>query len=58
MVGKSSVKAGTSTRIGGRAMAILNEQRVIAIEEHYYDDNITQHFTGIDARTGGPGHSV
>jgi len=34
-------------------MAILNEQRVIAIEEHYYDDNITQHFTGIDARTGG-----
>jgi len=34
-------------------MAILNDQRVIAIEEHYYDDNITRHFTGIDARTGG-----
>jgi 2,3-dihydroxybenzoate decarboxylase len=34
-------------------MAILNEQRVIAIEEHYYDDNVTAHFTGIDARTGG-----
>ncbi|MDA1326692.1 MAG: hypothetical protein O3C34_18370, partial [Proteobacteria bacterium] len=34
-------------------MTILNEQRVIAIEEHYYDDEITARFEGIDARTGG-----
>jgi len=34
-------------------MTILNEQRVIAIEEHYYDDEVTAQFTGIDARTGG-----
>lgn len=34
-------------------MAILNDQRVIAIEEHYYDDDITVQFEGIDARTGG-----
>jgi predicted TIM-barrel fold metal-dependent hydrolase len=34
-------------------MSILNDQRVIAIEEHYYDDDITAQFEGIDARTGG-----
>ena len=34
-------------------MAILNEQRVIAIEEHYYDDEVTAQFEGLDARTGG-----
>jgi 2,3-dihydroxybenzoate decarboxylase len=34
-------------------MAILGDQRVIAIEEHYYDDEITAQFEGIDARTGG-----
>ena len=34
-------------------MTILNDQRVIAIEEHYYDENVVEHFTGIDARTGG-----
>ncbi len=34
-------------------MTILNGQRVIAIEEHYYDKNVTAHFQGIDARTGG-----
>ncbi|MCZ6588064.1 MAG: hypothetical protein O7B24_09000, partial [Alphaproteobacteria bacterium] len=34
-------------------MTILKDQRVIAIEEHYYDDNVTAHFEGLDARTGG-----
>jgi 2,3-dihydroxybenzoate decarboxylase len=34
-------------------MSILNGQRVIAIEEHYYDETITSHFQGTDARTGG-----
>lgn len=34
-------------------MSILNDQRVIAIEEHYYDANVVAHFQGVDARTGG-----
>ena len=34
-------------------MTILDGQRVIAIEEHYYDETITSHFKGTDARTGG-----
>jgi len=34
-------------------MSILNNQRVIAIEEHYYDADVVAHFRGIDARTGG-----
>lgn len=33
-------------------MTILNGQRVIAIEEHYYDPKITAHFEGLDAKTG------
>ena len=34
-------------------MTILNDQRVIAIEEHYYDENVISHYQGVDARTGG-----
>jgi len=34
-------------------VGILNDQRVIAIEEHYYDPNVICHYTGVDARTGG-----
>lgn len=34
-------------------MTILNDQRVIAIEEHYYDENVVEHYTGIDKSTGG-----
>ena len=34
-------------------MTILNGQRVIAIEEHYYDQNVISHYKGVDARTGG-----
>ena len=34
-------------------MTILNNQRVIAIEEHYYDEMVVKHFSGIDAQTGG-----
>jgi len=34
-------------------MTILNNQRVIAIEEHYYDAEVISHFQGVDARTGG-----
>jgi 2,3-dihydroxybenzoate decarboxylase len=34
-------------------MSILDGQRVIAIEEHYYDADVVSHFTGVDARTGG-----
>ncbi len=34
-------------------MSILVDQRVIAIEEHYYDPNVISHYTGVDARTGG-----
>jgi len=34
-------------------MAILDGQKVIAIEEHYYDEDMIKHFTGVDARTGG-----
>ena len=34
-------------------MNILVDQRVIAIEEHYYDLNVISHYTGVDARTGG-----
>ena len=33
-------------------MTILKDQRVIAIEEHYYDAEIVSHFKGIDAKTG------
>lgn len=35
-------------------MSILDGQRVIAIEEHYLDPDITAHFHGRDARGGGP----
>ena len=31
----------------------LNDQRVIAIEEHYYDETVVEHYTGIDRSTGG-----
>lgn len=34
-------------------MAILGGQRVIALEEHYYDTTITDHFTGSDRKIGG-----
>ncbi len=34
-------------------MSILNNQRVIAIEEHYYDAEVVAQFQGVDARTGG-----
>ena len=34
-------------------VSILDEQRVIAIEEHYYDPNVISHFTGGDVRKGG-----
>mgnify|MGYP000433333667 CR=1 FL=1 len=34
-------------------MSILDGKKVIAIEEHYYDDRLTETFTGVDARTGG-----
>ena len=34
-------------------MSILDQQRVIAIEEHYYDDNVTKHFQGVDGKIGG-----
>lgn len=34
-------------------MTILDGQRVIAIEEHYYDPEVAAHFQGLDARTGG-----
>ena len=34
-------------------MSILDGKKVIAIEEHYYDDEVTKTFTGVDARTGG-----
>ncbi|MBT7770167.1 MAG: amidohydrolase family protein, partial [Rhodospirillales bacterium] len=34
-------------------MTILKDQRVIAIEEHYYDAEIVSHFKDIDAKTGG-----
>jgi 2,3-dihydroxybenzoate decarboxylase len=34
-------------------MTILNNQRVIAIEEHYYDPEVIAHFQGSDTRTGG-----
>ncbi|MGQ4808844.1 hypothetical protein NKDENANG_02237 [Candidatus Entotheonellaceae bacterium PAL068K] len=34
-------------------MSILNDQRVIAIEEHSYDANGVAHFQGVDTRTGG-----
>ncbi|MBT4589367.1 MAG: amidohydrolase [Rhodospirillaceae bacterium] len=34
-------------------MSILDGQRVIAIEEHYYDDNLTKHFSGLDGKLGG-----
>ena len=34
-------------------MTILDGQRVIAIEEHYYDPDVTAHFEGLDAKTGG-----
>jgi 2,3-dihydroxybenzoate decarboxylase len=34
-------------------MTILDDQRVIAIEEHYYDADVTKHFTGADGKLGG-----
>jgi len=34
-------------------MAILGGQRVIALEEHYYDRQVTAHFAGADAKVGG-----
>jgi hypothetical protein len=34
-------------------MTILNNQRVIAIEEHYYDPEVSSYFQGSDTRTGG-----
>lgn len=34
-------------------MTILNDQRVIAIEEHYYDQEVVSHFEGLDAKLGG-----
>ena len=34
-------------------MTILKDQRVIAIEEHYYDPEIVSYFKGVDAKTGG-----
>ena len=34
-------------------MTILNDKRVIAIEEHYYDETVVEHYTGIDRSTGG-----
>ena len=34
-------------------MTILDGQKVIAIEEHYYDPDVVAEFTGVDARTGG-----
>ena len=34
-------------------MTILDGQRVIAIEEHYYDADVTKHFTGADGKLGG-----
>ena len=34
-------------------MSILDGKKVIAIEEHYYDDQLTKTFTGVDALTGG-----
>lgn len=34
-------------------MTILDGQRVIAIEEHYYDLDLVDLYTGVDARTGG-----
>lgn len=34
-------------------MTILNNQRVIAIEEHYYDPEVITYFQGSDVRTGG-----
>jgi len=35
-------------------MTILNDQRVIAIEEHYYDAEVAATFEGMDARAPGP----
>jgi len=35
-------------------MTILDGTRVIAIEEHYYDQELTAHYQGGDARLGGP----
>lgn len=34
-------------------MSILDGQRVIAIEEHYYDENVVKHFQGLDGKLGG-----
>ena len=34
-------------------MAILGGQRVIALEEHYYDKAVTAHFAGADSKVGG-----
>jgi hypothetical protein len=35
-------------------MSILNDQRVIAIEEHYLDPDVTAHFHSKDQRGAGP----
>jgi len=34
-------------------MTVLDGQRVIAIEEHYYDPELVALYTGVDAKTGG-----
>jgi predicted TIM-barrel fold metal-dependent hydrolase len=34
-------------------MSILDNQRVIAIEEHYYDEELVKHFKGRDGQLGG-----
>ncbi len=34
-------------------MSILDGERVIAIEEHYYDTEVVSHFTGLDGNLGG-----
>ena len=34
-------------------MSILDNQRVIAIEEHYYDATLVKHFQGRDGMLGG-----
>ena len=35
-------------------MTILDDQRVIAIEEHYLDSNVVSHFPGKGANFDGP----
>ena len=33
-------------------MALANGMEVIALEEHYYDPDVTAQFTGVDAKIG------